>query len=93
VVSSAASSNPSALAIVRRAARSTRAAQSYGITMAVNGRPLTAEQRRALIMLADAGPNGYPKAVLILHDFAPWLLEDLIRGGFPSPRKGDVACG
>jgi hypothetical protein len=56
-------------------------------------RRLTAEQRRALVLLAGAGPNGYPKAVLIMHDFSPRLLEDLVHNGLVKSRSERVRAG
>jgi hypothetical protein len=45
------------------------------------GKKLTAGQRRALAILAGAGPRGCPEAVMIAHGFAIEVLGGLVRGG------------
>jgi hypothetical protein len=46
---------------------------------------VTTEQRRALGMLADAGPRGVPEALLVdVHTFDIEALAGLVRPGFAS---------
>jgi hypothetical protein len=44
-------------------------------------RPVGGERRRALTMLAEAGPQGQPHATLIANGFSRELLGAIIRGG------------
>ena len=44
-------------------------------------RPVGGERRRALTMLAEAGPQGQPHATLIASGFSRELLAAIIRGG------------
>ena len=46
--------------------------------------PLSAEQRRALAMLADAGHRGYTDQFMMAHGFTFDLLASLIRAGLAT---------
>jgi hypothetical protein len=61
--------------------------------MAIGRLHLNAEERRALAMLADAGPSGYPKAALVLHGFAPWIVDDLVRIGLVKAQSATMRAG
>jgi len=51
---------------------------------------LTAEQRRALKILADAGINGVTVATLVAHGFSRTALAVLVRKGVVRARQGTV---
>jgi hypothetical protein len=45
---------------------------------------ISKEQRQALTMLLEAGPNGYTDATLLAHGFKIELLIGLARDGFTA---------
>jgi hypothetical protein len=45
---------------------------------------LTAEQRRALAVLATAGSNGAPKALLSAHGFDASMIAELVNHGLAT---------
>ncbi len=45
---------------------------------------LSAEQRRALAMLADAGQSGCTDQLMMAHDFTFDILAGLVRGGLAT---------
>jgi len=51
---------------------------------------LTAEQCRALEILADAGINGVTVATLVAHGFPRTALAALVRKGVVRARRGTV---
>ena len=55
---------------------------------------LGAEHRRALELLAEAGPNGCPEALLInAHDFSRVILSGLIGAGLVRPESAPMRAG
>ena len=52
-------------------------------------RRLSAEQRRALAMLADAGRNGVNEAVMLANRFQPRMLAHLNREGLTTAMIGE----
>jgi hypothetical protein len=54
---------------------------------------LTTNQRQALTMLADAGPIGYPRPVLLMHGFSPTVLEGLVYEGLITAQPETVCAG
>jgi hypothetical protein len=60
--------------------------------MAMTG-PLNADQRRALVLLSEAGPYGYTEHVLIVHGFTKQLLADLVRDGLATRTPETVRAG
>jgi hypothetical protein len=57
------------------------------------GRKLKAGQRRALAVLAGAGPRGCPEAVMMAHGFAIETLAALVRGGLARAAQDAVPAG
>ena len=55
--------------------------------------PLTAEQRRALTMLADAGHNGAPQALLSAHGFDASMIAELVNRGLATLTAEKVRAG
>jgi hypothetical protein len=53
---------------------------------------LTAEQRRALSMLASAGPSGRTEGIMAVH-FKVDLLAGLVRAGLVRVDVADVRAG
>lgn len=45
---------------------------------------LTAEQRRALEILADAGRNGATETIMLAHGFKPEMLAGLVLAGLAT---------
>jgi len=56
-------------------------------------RHLSAEQRRALKFLADAGPKGCAGAMLLAHGFTIGLLADLVWHGLAMGHRETVRSG
>jgi hypothetical protein len=54
---------------------------------------ISKEQHRALVMLADAGPNGFVKPILLMQGFAPSVLEALVHDGLATSRPEMVRAG
>jgi hypothetical protein len=54
---------------------------------------LTAEQRRALIMLTDAGFKGASQASLMAHGFCVSMIAGLIKRGFATVTREKVPAG
>jgi hypothetical protein len=54
---------------------------------------LTAEQHRALEILADAGINGVTEATILAHGFTRAALAVLMRKGVVRARRQTVAAG
>jgi hypothetical protein len=54
---------------------------------------LSAEQRRALKILTDAGPDGCIGATLFAHGFSVYTLADLVRDGLATARRETVRVG
>jgi hypothetical protein len=54
---------------------------------------LTAEQHRALEILADAGINGVTEATMLAHGFTRAALAVLMRKGVVRARRQTVAAG
>jgi hypothetical protein len=55
--------------------------------------PLTAEQHRALTMLADAGHNGAPQALLSAHGFDASMIAELVNRGLATLTAEKVRAG
>jgi hypothetical protein len=45
----------------------------------MNAMPMGGERRRALAMIADAGPRGQPHALLLANGFSRQLLAAMVR--------------
>jgi hypothetical protein len=56
-------------------------------------RRLSAEQRRALKILAAAGSDGCTGATLLAHGFSVYMLANIIRDGFASAHRETVRVG
>ncbi len=54
---------------------------------------LSAEQRRALAMLATAGPNGATQALLSAHGFDANLIAELVNRGMATITAEKVRAG
>jgi hypothetical protein len=54
---------------------------------------LDAEQRRALNLLADAGPRGSTAAILMAHGFTAEMLAGLVRDGLATVASETVKAG
>jgi hypothetical protein len=54
---------------------------------------LTAEQRRALAMLADAGQRGYTDAMMMAQGFTVDLLASLVRAGLATATPQRMRAG
>jgi hypothetical protein len=54
---------------------------------------LTAEQRRALTMLASAGPNGVSQALLMAHGFCVSMIAGLVKRGLATLTREKVRAG
>ena len=54
---------------------------------------LTAEQRRALTMLASAGLNGASQALLMAHGFCVSMIAGLVKRGFATLTREKVRAG
>ena len=54
---------------------------------------LNAEQRRALAMLANAGPNGATQVLLTAHGFGVALVAGLVNHGLATLRQEKVHAG
>jgi hypothetical protein len=54
---------------------------------------ISKEQRQALTMLADAGPNGFVKPILLTQGFALSVLEALVHDGLATARPETVRAG
>src|SRR5437899_1848461 len=52
--------------------------------------PLSADERRALAMLANAGHNGMTQSLLTMHGFHPSMVAELIRCGLASMTQEKV---
>jgi hypothetical protein len=59
----------------------------------MTGPPLTAEERRALAMLATAGHNGAPQALLSAHGFDASLIAELVNHGLATLTAVKVRAG
>jgi hypothetical protein len=59
----------------------------------MTGPRLTAEQRRALAMLATAGLNGAPQALLSAHGFDASLIAELVNHGLATLTAEKVRAG
>lgn len=57
------------------------------------GYPLRVEQRRALEILAAAGPNGCAGATLLGHGFRIDMLADLVGDGFATAHRESMRVG
>jgi hypothetical protein len=44
-------------------------------------------------MLADAGPSGFVKPILLMQGFAPSVLEALVHDGLATARPETVRAG
>jgi hypothetical protein len=53
---------------------------------------LTAEQRRALIMLAAAGENGVPRRLLSAHGLDAALIRGLVNRGLATTTRENVGA-
>jgi hypothetical protein len=56
-------------------------------------RQLSAEQRRALEMLATAGPHGCTGAAMFARGFTIDMLADLVRDGLATARRETLKVG
>jgi hypothetical protein len=56
-------------------------------------RSLTAEQRRALIMLAAAGQNGVSRSLLSAHGLNATMIRGLVSRGLATTRRENVRAG
>jgi hypothetical protein len=54
---------------------------------------LNVDQRRSLELLADAGPNGFVKPILLMQGVTPSVLEALVRDGLATARPEAVRAG
>ena len=54
---------------------------------------LTAEQRGALAILASAGRNGVPQALLSTHGFDASLIAELVNHGLATLKAEKVRAG
>ena len=54
---------------------------------------LTAEQRRALIMLAAARQNGVPRKLLSAHGLSAALIRALVNRGLATTTRENVRAG
>ncbi len=54
---------------------------------------LTAEQRRALAMLATAGRNGVPQVLLSAHGFDASMIAELVNHGLATLTAEKVRAG
>ena len=54
---------------------------------------LDRKQRRALELLAGAGPLGYTQATLLAHGFTNELSADLVRDGLATTQSKTVRAG
>jgi len=54
---------------------------------------LSAEQCRALAMLADAGQNGATEALLLAHGFWHEMLAELVAAGLATARRETMKAG
>jgi hypothetical protein len=54
---------------------------------------LNVEQRRALDMLASAGPNGAPQALLSAHGFDASMIAELVNHGLATLTAEKVRVG
>jgi len=54
---------------------------------------LTAEQRRALAMLATAGRNGVPQVLLSAHGFDASMIAELVNHGLATLAAEKVRAG
>jgi hypothetical protein len=54
---------------------------------------LTAEQRRALIMLAAAGQNGVPRRLLSAHGLNVIMIAGLVNRGLATITRENVRAG
>jgi hypothetical protein len=54
---------------------------------------LTAEQRRALIMLAAAGQNGVPQRLLSAHGLNAAMIRGLVNRGLATTTRENVRAG
>jgi hypothetical protein len=59
----------------------------------MTGPRLTVEQRRALAMLATAGLNGAPQALLSAHGFDASLIAELVNRGLATLAAEKVRAG
>jgi hypothetical protein len=55
------------------------------------GRQKSPGRRRALELLAGAGPSGFPSNMLVEHGFSLSDILELVYGGFATPRAERVA--
>jgi len=55
--------------------------------------PMGGERRRALTMIADAGPRGQPHALLLANGFSRQLLAAMVRDGLAIPATIVVRSG
>ena len=61
--------------------------------MAMEKIPLSAEWRRVLQILADAGPGGSAEAALIEQGFSPDTLVSVARAGLATATINEVQIG
>jgi hypothetical protein len=54
---------------------------------------LTADQRRALIMLAAAGQNGVPQRFLFGHGLAVAMIRGLVNRGLATMTRENIRAG
>src|SRR5258708_33074697 len=66
---------------------------SYAVTVSPQQRRLRAEQRRALEMLAAAGPHGCAGPTLLGHGFRVGMLADLVGEGLATARRETMRAG
>jgi hypothetical protein len=55
--------------------------------------PMSGERRRALTMIADAGPRGQPHALLLANGFSRQLLAAMVRDRQVAPATIVVRSG
>jgi hypothetical protein len=55
--------------------------------------PMSGERRRALTIIADAGPRGQPHTLLLANGFSRQLLAAMVRDGLAVPATIVVRSG
>jgi hypothetical protein len=70
-----------------------RLSEEYPMSVLHEERQLSAEQRRALKLLADAGEHGCTGANLFNHGFSVGLFADLVSHGLATGHRETVRVG
>jgi hypothetical protein len=77
----------------RRRRRAAELARASGAWRRPADMRLTADQRRALAMLADAGPRGCTESIMLAHGFKLAMLAELVRNGWTTAAPETVRAG